>query len=223
MLRRRRNFARSLVLLLSLGCARCIPVSDADWMITDTPRAGRGLVFLLDGWMQLGSSGLHTLTAKLTDAGLNAHLYHENQWRDLARRIRAMYLAMAQAEPLVLIGHSYGADNALEMARRLDQDRITVDLIITLDPVTPPKVPANVKRCINIYQRNAVLGPLPWFRGTALENESLSATVLANWDLSADRNDLSKPDTNHFSLTSNEKIHSEIIARVMETLRPVTP
>ncbi|MGH7306130.1 MAG: thioesterase domain-containing protein [Candidatus Rokuibacteriota bacterium] len=222
MLRRRRNVILSLI-LVSLGAARCIPVSDADWLNTDRPRAGRGIVVLLDGWMQLGSSGMHTLTTKLTDAGLNAQLYHENQWRDLSRRIRTTYLGTPHPGPLVLIGHSYGADNALEIARRLDQDGIAVALIVTLDPVTPPKVPANVKRCINIYQRDTLLGPLPWFRGTALENESLSSTVLANWDLGADRRDLREPDTDHFSLTSNEKIHSEIIARVMETLRPTTP
>ena len=40
-------------------------------------------------------------------------------------------------EPLVLLWHSYGADDQIRVAQQLQKVGITVDLLIVIDPVTP--------------------------------------------------------------------------------------
>ena len=41
--------------------------------------------------------------------------------------------------PLVLIGFSYGADDAVQVAAKLSRAGIPIDLLLTIDPVTPPR------------------------------------------------------------------------------------
>ena len=94
--------------------------------------------------------------------GLGARYSYETN--RVCDAIIARYENNSNHEPLVIIGHSYGADDALKMAKKLQQHNITIDLVITLDPVTPPKVPANIRLCYNIYQPSA-LDMLPFFRG----------------------------------------------------------
>ena len=62
----------------------------------------------------------------------------------------------------MLIGHSYGADDVVRVARELDKSNVPVDLLVTLDPVTPPPVPKNVRHALNIYQSNGARDALPF-------------------------------------------------------------
>jgi pimeloyl-ACP methyl ester carboxylesterase len=43
-------------------------------------------------------------------------------------------------EPIVILGHSYGAHSALTVAEKLGQQGYKVDLLATLDPITGPIV-----------------------------------------------------------------------------------
>jgi hypothetical protein len=52
---------------------------------------------------------------------------------------------------LVLIGHSQGANNVIEMARILEKEGIAVDLLVTLAPLLQDPIPGNVARAINYY------------------------------------------------------------------------
>src|SRR5207245_2100203 len=119
----------------------------------------------------------------------------EDQWRDLAAAIKAKYQGQHEHEPLILIGHSFGADDTLRVSRELADAKIDVDLVITLDPVTPPDVPPNVKRCYNLYQSNGAWDKLPLFRGIPLKAEDQSRTIVQNVDVRKDRTDLLEPGT----------------------------
>ena len=61
-----------------------------------------------------------------------ATAYREEQWGDLADALLAR-----PAQPLVLVGFSYGADDVILIARRLAEHGRPVDLLVTIDPVTP--------------------------------------------------------------------------------------
>ncbi|MGH7179730.1 MAG: hypothetical protein ACREJC_20305, partial [Tepidisphaeraceae bacterium] len=119
------------------------------------------------------------------------------------------------SEPLVLIGHSYGADDVVRVARELNRDRITVDLIVTLDPVTPPAVPSNVRRCVNMYQPNGMWDNVPFFRGVELKAENAQVTVVENLNIRDERKDLLEPGTGHFNIEKKGRIHQEIINQVL--------
>jgi pimeloyl-ACP methyl ester carboxylesterase len=136
----------------------------------------------------------------------------------LAQTIVEKYRNAPDHEPLILIGHSYGADDALRVARHLEEAKIPVDMVITLDPVTPPKVPANVKMCYNIYQSNMLDG-LPFFRGVPLQSDLEDGRNLKNINIRKDRRDLLESGTDHFNIEKNVRIHEEVV----KELRTVCP
>ncbi len=74
----------------------------------------------------------------------------------------------ARCGPLVLVGHSQGGNNVVDMARELEKQAIPVDLLVTIAPWLQEPVPANVVRAINYYQSPGWGSPLvadPGFKG----------------------------------------------------------
>jgi len=208
-----------LILLVGSGCSglqrgnvhAVTPVSKA-------PRAGNA--YLLRGFIGIFSTGIDNLGGEIKRSGVNAMVFQDDQWSSLAGTIRKKYANAPQSEPLVLIGHSYGADDVVRIARELKRDNITVDLLVTLDPVTPPTIPSNVKRCINIYQSNGVWDTLPWLRGVPVEAPKNSPTQLANYNVRIDRTDLYEPGVDHFNIEKKKKVHQEVIKYVLTTCPP---
>src|SRR6266850_3363255 len=202
--------------LLSAGCASMTPGNIARVQPTsDQPYAGN--VYLLRGFIGIWSYGINDIGKKIADAGIRASIYQENQWGEVCDAIIQRYKDNPNHEPLIVIGHSYGADDAIKMAKKLREHNITIDLVITLDPVTPPKVPTNIGLCYNIYQPG-MLDMLPFFRGVRLEAED--PRNLQNVNIRADRRDLLEPGTDHFNIEKNKLIHNEIVKKVKEFCPP---
>lgn len=209
----------------------------------DATRTGN--VYLLRGWMGVFSEGIDTLAARLRSRGLQASVYLETQSGELGEKLVAARLALPpeRREPLVLIGHSYGADGAIAIARRLDRSGLPVDLLVTLDPCTPPRVPGNVRLTYNLYQSNGAADALPFFRGVPLEadgppgraeradgpatrraiDEATAARVVhrvLNMDLRRERSDLLTPGLDHFNIDKSAPVQAEIVALVERVCRP---
>jgi hypothetical protein len=211
-----RLFLPALLLSQLAGCATMTPGSLENVRVdSDKPHAGN--VYLLRGWIGIFSFGINNLRDEIDHAGIRANVYQDDQWSALADAIDKKYAHLKTYEPLVLIGHSYGADDVLRICRHLAKSAITVDLVITLDPVSPPQVPPNVRRCVNVYQSNGAWDKVPAFRGVALHNESDSACDLRNMDVRVDRVDLLEPGTNHFNIEKNKKIHEEVLRQLSMT------
>lgn len=207
-----------MVMSLGSGCASIAPGSlNEVRAVSDRPLEGNA--YLLRGFIGVFSTGINDLTDKLNEIGVRAHVYQTDQWPALARRIQREWLKTDSPEPLILIGHSYGADDAIRIARRLDRHGIQVDLLITLDPVTPPRVPDNVKLAYNIYQSNGPWDRLPWLRGVPLDPAREGAKVI-NVDIRTDRTDLLEPGTDHFNIEKKQSIHEEVIAQVLRVCPP---
>jgi len=183
--------------------------------VSDQPRIGN--VYLIRGWRDLYSAGIDQLADDLRASGVSAQVYRDAQWRDLARALKQAYSVNADHEPLVLIGFSYGADDALRVAEELLRRGLPVDLVITIDPVTPPRVPENVVTCYDYYQTNGVWDAFPWLRGVPLSRSGVGKLV--NVDLRKSRPDLVEPNTSHSNIASNPKLRQEIVARVLEVCR----
>lgn len=180
---------------------------------SDRPRAGN--VYLLRGWIGIFSTGINQLGEKLNAAGIRSGVYQEDQWRELAAAIKEKYRNAKEHEPLILVGHSFGADDTLRVSRELGDAGIAVDLVVTLDPVTPPEVPPNVRRCYNLYQSHGAWDKLPAFRGIPLKLADGSRGDLENVDVRKDRTDLLEPGTDHFNIEKKAKIHAEVLRQVL--------
>jgi pimeloyl-ACP methyl ester carboxylesterase len=212
---------RIIVLAIALGLCGCHGLAPGDMKavqpVSDTPRAGNA--YVVRGWIGVFSTGMDDLAAKLNQAGVRAHVYQEAQDSALARTIIERYKDANPAEPLVLIGHSYGADDVVRIARRLDAAGVTVDLLVTLDPTTPPRVPGNVRLCYNYYQPQP-FDAIPLFRGIALKADEGAKVHLINYNLRGDRKDLLNADTNHINIDKNPKVHDDVVARVLLACPP---
>jgi thioesterase domain-containing protein len=101
------------------------------------------------------------------------HLYWTTTVIDILRERTA-----GKVGALILMGHSQGGNDAIEIARALEISHVPVDLLVTFDPYQQKPVPANVARAINYYQRGG------W--GLALVPETGFHGKLINNDLAAD-------------------------------------
>jgi len=212
--------APAVALFCLTGCS--IPVvnpgsMDAVVPVTSAPRAGT--VYLVRGWLGVFSTGIDTLGDKVKAAGLHEAVYQEAQWRTLAETIAKKYAGVRDPEPLVLVGHSYGADDIVAIARELEQYGIAVDLLVTIDPTTPPSVPANVRHVYNLYQPS-VLDALPVLRGIPLQADPDFKGRLENVNIRVDRRDLCDDDVNHFNIEKKEKIHQETLKQILAVCPP---
>lgn len=75
-------------------------------------------------------------------------------WRGLSKRIARLN----GRDKIVLIGHSWGAAGAVQMAHQLKKKNVPVDLLVTIDTVPIPgllghaRIPDNVRSNYNFYQ-----------------------------------------------------------------------
>lgn len=162
--------------------------------------AGRrpGHVYLLRGILNVFSLGMDQISYKLEAAGVATTVANHTSWRGLADDMAAKYRA-GNREPIILMGHSAGADATISIARRLQDSGVPVALIVNFDPVSPDPVPPNVKQVVNYYV------PAGW--GAAVAADKKFKGQLANVNENA--------TTNHFSIDKDDGLQRQAIARVL--------
>ena len=168
-----------------------------------TPGAAqsRAHVYLFRGLADVYSLGMNTLAAELNARGVNATAHSHTDWQPIADRAAAAYKAGKEG-PIILVGHSLGADAVMEMADYLGDKGVPVALVVPFDGTQSFPVPGNVGRVINFTQRDyAYMRPGPGFRGS-----------LSNVDLSADRT------ISHTTIDKSPRLHARVIEEVLAVI-----
>ena len=75
----------------------------------------RAHVYLLRGLMNIFSLGIDTLAEKIQRHGIYATVHNYSEWQTLADHAAAAYHAGKEG-PIIIIGHSLGADAVMEMS-----------------------------------------------------------------------------------------------------------
>jgi pimeloyl-ACP methyl ester carboxylesterase len=207
-----------LALVMLTGCSVSLP-GDLAHVARSSTAAHAGHVYFIRGFMGWWSRDLDDLADQVRAAGVDADVYAGWQWADLRDQILDAYAPGLGPEPIVLVGHSYGSDEILKIARAMRDRGQKVDLLITIDPVTPIDAPGNITCTLNYYQTNGFWDYFPWWRGVPLEpEEDLPAGKmprLCNMNVRTDRADLLEPHTTHKSMPHNRKIQAEVLADVL--------
>jgi hypothetical protein len=158
----------------------------------------RAHVYLFRGLADVFSTGMDTLADELNKRGVYATSHNHADWQMIADRASADYKAKKEG-PIILIGHSLGADAVMEMADYLGDKGVPVALVMPFDGTQSFPAPGNVGRVINFTQRDyAYMRPGLGFRGS-----------LSNVDLSANR------DINHLNIDKSPELHARAIKEVL--------
>ena len=188
---------------LRLG-ASCLAVAIA-LLWCNCALAAEPRVLLLRGWFGVFSTGMDSLASELKAKGIKAevasHLYWSTALKDIVKE-----RAAGNTGPLVLVGHSQGANNVIDMARSLEKQKIPVDLLVTLAPFMQDPIPANVVRAVNFYQSPGWGAPLTTDR--SFHGKLANINVGDDWTIA------------HVSIDKSARIHAEIAREILAALKP---
>ena len=162
----------------------------------------RAHVYLLRGLMNIFSLGMDSLAEELGKRGVHATVSNHSEWQSLADQAASNYKA-GKEDPIILIGHSLGADAVMQMAAYLNRKNIPVALVVPFDGTGSFSTPANVGRLVNLTQRKyAYMRPGPGFHGS-----------LANVDVSGD------PSIDHINIDKSPRLHARAISEVLTVIK----
>lgn len=153
-------------------------------------------VYLLRGLMNIFSLGMDTLCDQLNKRGVYATVDNHADWQALADEAAANYKAGKEG-PIILIGHSLGADAVMEMAAYLGRRGVPVALVVPFDGTAAYAASANVARVLNLTQ-HYYMGRGPGFHGS-----------LINVDLRSD------PNIDHLNIDKSPRLHARVISEVL--------
>jgi len=140
------------------------------------------------------------LKTKGIKAQVAGHLYWSTALKEIVRD-----RAAGKTGPIVLVGHSQGANNVIDMARSLEGNKISVDLLVTLAPFMQDPVPANVVRAVNFYQSPGWGAPLTTDRG--FHGKLSNINVSDDWTIA------------HVSIDKSARIHAEISREIVAAVQ----
>jgi hypothetical protein len=162
-------------------------------------------VLFLRGWFGVFSTGLDGIADDLKAKGIKAEVAGHLYWQTgLAEILKAR--AAGKTGPIILVGHSQGANNVIDIARGLEAHNIPVDLVVTLAPFMQYPIPANVKQAVNYYQQGGWGAPLegaPGFHGKIL-----------NVNVGDD------PSVSHINIDKSTRVHADIVRAVTSLVKP---
>lgn len=129
-----------------------------------------GEVYLLRGLANVFSRGMDTMGVRFVKSGVDARVYNHAAWRDLADNIILRSKKKQVSYPIIIMGHSLGANAAVLMARYLGDNGIKVQYVVAFDPTIPTSVGKNVRQVTNYYipndSRSNTVRKAAGFRGT---------------------------------------------------------
>ena len=168
-----------------------------------TMRGGLGGIF---------SKGMNSLEDSLEN---NYHTYASSTvWfkgSELTHSIIRNYQTQKVHEPIVLVGHSLGANEQIQVARELGRAHIPVALLITVDAVIPATVSPNVERVFNIYKPSFV----PLFSGLTLKAADSTRTHVDNVNITK----IQGANANHFTIDSNRIVQKLMLDQILLSLQ----
>ncbi|KAB2731155.1 thioesterase domain-containing protein [Brucella intermedia] len=197
MTRRSLIFAGAALALCS-GAAQAAPR-------TPSRTAPQADVYLLRGFGDIFSTGIDEIGRQLQANGVDAHVEGHQAWRFVLNRILTDQRNNPRA-PVVLIGHSLGANAVIDIAAALEKKGIQVAYMATFAATAPAPLPGNVRRVVNFYFKQHGWGlPLtagPRFKGS-LDNRDFSGMK----------------DIGHFNIEKQRPLQDEVVRNVLGIVR----
>jgi hypothetical protein len=163
---------------------------------------GPAQVYLLRGFLNVFSLGMDDIARKLQAGGISATVMNHADADFIASRILTAYNA-GDRGPIVLIGHSLGADAIVDVAATLARYNVPVALLILFDGTEEHQIPANVATAIN-YTKHFMITP-----------QFGSHSSISNVDLSGDA------AIDHLSIDTAPALQTQTVNYVLQAATAV--
>ena len=167
---------------------------------------GYGRIILFRGLMNIFSRGMDALEVEMKQRGLPAKVYNHSAWEPTANALIAEYKTNKNIAPIIIVGHSLGADAAIIMANWLALKGVPVSLVVTFDGVVEPSMmTAGTAQVINYYKPHTFgqqVKATRGFRGT-----------ITNIDLT------DHPEIEHLNIDKIQSLHDDTILKVLEIMK----
>jgi len=154
-------------------------------------------IYIMRGGLNIFSTGMDVLAKELTAKGYPATSDSFEDWHSQMAKIIKAY--RKHPYPVVIIGHSYGAETALLMAYRLRDANVAVALLVFYDLTNSGRVPANVAHVLN-------------FRSSS--STGIDVTVTGGAHFHGTITTVTRPDLNHITIDKAEDLHKQTIAEI---------
>jgi hypothetical protein len=164
-----------LILTVAITTFGSIAVANAECAKITPKRPGE--VYLIRGLANIFSLGLDASGKNYSKMGIENCIINHKHWRSIADDIVERNRKGQVSFPIVIIGHSLGANVTPQLATLIGRHNIEVSYAVMLDPVEPTSVGKNVKKIVNYYipksNKNKRLSPKAGFKGV-LDNIDVS-------------------------------------------------
>jgi hypothetical protein len=158
-------------------------------------------VYLLRGLLNVFSLGMDELADKIRATGVQASVHNHTEWETLADEITAKYKAGNHA-PIILIGHSLGADAVVYMAQYLGKRGIPVALLVPFDGTQTMVASGNVAHMMNITQRDYAYAR----RGSGFHGEFQNI-------------DVTSMGVDHLSIDKAPRLHAMVLSKIASIVK----
>lgn len=200
---RRTGFLSLAAAMIAVAFAACPPEASAQTRrVTPATQVQEAQIYLIRGLFGVFSSGMDQLASDFRKDGYtDVSLW---SWTDVETIVHDITTGQHRGDDvhIVLIGHSLGSNAVVQVADRLAQVGVEVDLAVTFDITEDLVVPANVGTYINFYQNNGFGRP-----ATAAEGFK---GQFSNINLSSDSS------LNHDNIDNAPNLQAFVLQRVYE-------
>jgi hypothetical protein len=178
-----------------------------------------GHLYAMRGFLGIFSTGMDILVNKLNRRHIVAAAAVADEARyPLRKFLIRQSIAGRLTGPLILVGHSWGADDQVRIARALGRAGIKVNLLLLIDPVTPPPVPVNVIRCVDIYKSHPLTDWIPLWRGVADDARNPAVTNLTVINLRTAKVGFDTSVVNHVNISAVPGVQKMMMHYILDTL-----
>lgn len=208
--------------LLLTGCAdltqaKLTPL-DNSILIQPNCICHKGHLFAIRGFLGIWSRGMNTISARAQN---ELHIPSTTIGSVERYRLTAFLIKSYKegylCSPIILVGHSLGSDDIIEVAWSLYAKGIPVYLLAMTDPVMPRRIPPNVVRCYNVYKCHPKTDFIPIYRGVTVKAINSSKTIVENINI---RGMYFDNDTiTHFNIEKAHPVQNMILNAVRRTMQ----
>jgi len=190
------KFARTLGFGVIAVVALALAATFSTTAEAQSRKAPQVRVYLLRGLANIFSFGMDDLATKLNARGIKATVHSYVDWQTLSATAEEDARAgKRRPTPVVIIGHSLGADAAVYMGNKVAGAGVPVPLVVTFDPVTPTTASAKIGKVVNYYQAGG-------------SGKAVSGPRVQNIDLTG------QGSLSHFNIEKAADLHQRVIAMI---------